>query len=351
MGVVHLAQGPDGKRVALKVLRPAHRRRPRGPRAAGPRGELAAADLEPAHRRDPGRRPARPGAVRGDPLRARALALPPRRRGGPDRRRRPAALRRRPRRGAAGGALRRGAAPRHQADQRADGGALAGPDRLRPRPGGRGPAPDPDRLAAGHARLPRAGDPVRRRRDGRLRRARLGGDRGVRGDRPAAVRQGSGDGDHGPGPARRARPAPAYPPRSTGLLRECLAEEPLDRPAVLELRTLDRRAAPARAPGPRCPNPSSGRSRSRRGQTRRRRRCSSRSRRSRRSGRSRPTPVQPQPVQARPAQPAGAPRCNPDQSSRDRCSRDRRSRTSPGRCRRKPPAGPRSCYSCSASEP
>ncbi len=39
-----------------------------------------------------------------------------------------------------------------------------------------------------------------------LRRARLGRDRGVRGDRPTAVRQGAGDGDHGPRPPRRARP-------------------------------------------------------------------------------------------------------------------------------------------------
>ena len=39
-----------------------------------------------------------------------------------------------------------------------------------------------------------------------VRRARLGDHRCVRGGGPAAVRQGAGDGDHGPGPARRARP-------------------------------------------------------------------------------------------------------------------------------------------------
>ena len=148
MGVVHLAQGPDGRRVALKVLRPhivgdteARERLAREvsslQRITSPRiAEILDADPHGA------------GALRGHPLRARALALPPRRRGGPDRRRRPAALRRLPRRGAAGRPLGRRAAPRHQADQRVDGGPLAGPHRLRPGPGGRGPAAHPDRLAA-----------------------------------------------------------------------------------------------------------------------------------------------------------------------------------------------------------
>ena len=68
------------------------------------------------------------------------------------------------------------------------------------------PPAHPHRLAARHAGLPRARDPLRRRRHHRLRRARLGRHRGVRRDRPAAVRHRPGDGDHGPGPPRRARP-------------------------------------------------------------------------------------------------------------------------------------------------
>ena len=187
MGVVHLAQGPDGRRVALKVLRPhivgdsearerlarevSSLRRITSPRIA----EILDADPHGpvpyvVTRYVPGlslyHHVAEEGPIAGG---------------------RPAPLRRLPRRGAAGGPLRRGAAPRHQADQRADGGPLAGPHRLRPGPGGRGPAPHPDRLAARDARLPRAGDPVRRRREPGLRRARLGGDRG-RSRRPAVRR-------------------------------------------------------------------------------------------------------------------------------------------------------------------
>ena len=55
-------------------------------------------------------------------------------------------------------------------------------------------------------RLPRARDPARRGRQRRLRRALLGRHRGVRRHRPGAVRPWPLDGDHGPGPARRARP-------------------------------------------------------------------------------------------------------------------------------------------------
>ena len=152
-----------------------------------------------------------------------SLALPPRGRGGRGRGRRPAALRRLPRRGAARGALRRRAAPRREADQRADGGPLAGPDRLRAGPGRRGPPAHPDRLAARYARLPRPGDPVRRRPQPGLRRPRLGRDRGVRRDRPSAVRQGAGDGDHGPGPPRRARPLRHRRPDASAAARGALA--------------------------------------------------------------------------------------------------------------------------------
>ena len=58
----------------------------------------------------------------------------------------------------------------------------------------------------GHARLPGPRDPLRRRRDHCLGRALVGGDRGVRRHRPSPVRPRPVDGDHGPGPARRARP-------------------------------------------------------------------------------------------------------------------------------------------------
>ncbi len=54
--------------------------------------------------------------------------------------------------------------------------------------------------------VPGARDPVRRRRDHRLRRALLGGHGRLRRHRQPAVRPRPVDGDHGPGPARRARP-------------------------------------------------------------------------------------------------------------------------------------------------
>ena len=54
--------------------------------------------------------------------------------------------------------------------------------------------------------LPRAGDPLRRGRHPRLRRARVGGHRRLRRDREAAVRPRPGDGRDGPRPSRGARP-------------------------------------------------------------------------------------------------------------------------------------------------
>ena len=58
----------------------------------------------------------------------------------------------------------------------------------------------------GHAGLPRARDPARRRRHHGLRRALVGGHRRLRRDRQAALRPRAVDGDHGPGPPRRAPP-------------------------------------------------------------------------------------------------------------------------------------------------
>ena len=110
--------------------------------------------------------------------------------------------------------------------QRADGGPDADPHRLRPGPGRRRPEAHPHRLAARHARLPRARDPVRRRRHHRLRRALVGRHRGVRRHRPAAVRPRPVDGDHGPGPPRRARPRPGSRTRCAQLLAEALDPEP-----------------------------------------------------------------------------------------------------------------------------
>ena len=95
------------------------------------------------------------------------------------------------------------------------------------------------------------------------------------------------------------------------LLRECLAEEPLDRPAVFELRTaideFRQQVHLARLPEPELWT-QAGRAAGRPDPGRR---CSCRSRRRRSSARShrcsrhrcQPTPVQPRPVQARPAPP------------------------------------------------
>ena len=268
MGVVHLAQGPDGKRVALKVLRPhivgdreARERLAREvsslQRISSPRiAEILDADPHGpvpfvVTRYVPGlslyHHVAEEGPIAG---------------------RRPAALRRRAGRGAPGRAPGRRAAPRHQADQRADGGALAGPDRLRPGPGGRGPAPHPDRLAARHARLPRARDPVRRRRDRRLRRARLGRDRGVRGDRAAAVRQGARRWRSWTASGAASTTSPASPSRSPGCCASASRPSRWSGRRVHELRV---RLAGALRPATRRPrrrtrrpSPSCGRCRSRR---------------------------------------------------------------------------------------
>ena len=205
MGIVHLARSRRRPGRAQDAA-PAHRRRRRGPGPAGPRGQLAEPDPQQVGRRDRRRRPVGADPVRRHPLRARPRAARPRRRGGRDLGRRPGLVRRLPRRGAGLGARGRSAAPRHQAVQRTDGGPHPDPDRLRAGPGRRRPEANPHRVAARHSGLPRSGDPVRRRRDRRLRRALLGGDRGLRRHRQPTVRARPVDGDHGPRTARRARP-------------------------------------------------------------------------------------------------------------------------------------------------
>ena len=226
MGVVHLARRGDGDRVALKVLRP----HIVGDDEARRRLAREVGSLQPGHeqvgRRDRRRRPVGADPVRRHPLRARAVAARPRARGGADRRAGPALVRRLPRRGGRLGARGRRPAPRREAVQRADGGPHPDPHRLRPGPGGRRPEAHPHRLAARHPGLPRARDPVRRRRDRRLRRALVGRDRRLRRDRPAAVRPRAVDGDHGPGPPRRARPHRACPTPLRQLLAAALDPEP-----------------------------------------------------------------------------------------------------------------------------
>ena len=243
MGVVHLAQGPDGRRVALKVLRPhivgdveARERLAREvsslQRITSPRiAEILDADPHGpvpyvVTRYVPGlslyHHVAEEGPVEGRDLLHFAGSLAE-------------AL--------AGGALGRCPAPRREADERPDGGSFTRPHRLRPGPRGRGPPAHPDRLAARHAGLPRSRDPLRRRRHRRLRRARLGCHRGLRGDRATAVRDGPGDGDHGPGTPRRARRE-----RRTGTAARPAARGPLRRAAGASQRPRAARLGRRRAP-------------------------------------------------------------------------------------------------------
>ena len=206
MGVVHLARRPGGERVALKMLRPHivgdEEARQRLAREVGSLSRVRSKWVAEIVDADPWAR----HPLRRHPLRPRSLAARPRAGGGADRGRRPAVVRRLPRRGARLGPRGGRAAPRHQAVQRADGGPHPDPHRLRPGAGRRRPQAHPHRLAAGHARLPRARDPVRRERHPRRRRPLLGGHRGLRRHRRAAVRARAVDGDHGPGPPGRARP-------------------------------------------------------------------------------------------------------------------------------------------------
>ena len=233
MGVVHLARRGDGRRPGrAQGAAPAHRRRRRGARPAGARGVVAEPDPQPVGRRDRRRRPVGARALRRHPLRPRPLAARPRARGGADRRPGPHLVRGLPRRGRRVGARGRRAAPRREAVQRADGGPHPDPHRLRPGPGRRRPQAHPHRLAARHAGLPRARDPVRRRRHHRLRRALVGGDRRLRRHRPPALRPRPVDGDHGPGPPRRARPVRHPRPAARSCSAEALDPEPHHRPTL-----------------------------------------------------------------------------------------------------------------------
>ena len=246
MGVVHLAQGPDGNRVALKVLRPhiigddearerlarevASLRRVRSPRIA----EVIDADpwgATPfvATRYVPGlslhEHARQEGPISGEDLRHFATGL------------------------AEAviavhqvGVLHRDIKPSNVLlEGRSPVLIDFGLARL-----AEDPRADAHRLAARHARLPRARDPLRRRRDDGLRRALVGGDRRVRGDRQAAVRHRSRDGDHGPGPARRARPVRGARPRCFPWCARCLAPDPADRPETAAVLASLRSAAPSR---------------------------------------------------------------------------------------------------------
>ena len=180
MGVVHLARRPGGERVALKVLRPHivgdDEIRARLAREVSSLSRVRSRWVAEIVDSDPwGDIPY--VATRYVPgLSLQELVQEE----GPIEGRRPALVRTRPGRGARDRARGRGAAPRREAVERADGGPQPDPDRLRPGPGRRRPEAHPHRLAAGHARLPRPRDPARRRRDRRLRHPLLGGHRHLR---------------------------------------------------------------------------------------------------------------------------------------------------------------------------
>ena len=174
MGVVHLARKPGGERVALKVLRPHivgdDEARARLAREVSSLSRIRSkwvaeiVDADPwgpvpfvATRYVPGYslhdQVQEEGPVRGADLiwLARSLAE-----------------------GIAtvhaAGVLHRDVKPSNVLME----GRTPDPHRLRPRPRRRRPQAHPHRLAARHARLPAAGDPARRRRDGRLRRPLVG---------------------------------------------------------------------------------------------------------------------------------------------------------------------------------
>ena len=235
MGVVHLARKPDGPRVALKILRPhivgddeARRRLAREVSSLErirSRWIAEIVDADPwaatpyvATRYVPGLslhdHVPQEGPITGPDL-AWFAQVPGRGRGQRPRRRR--------------------APPRRQAVERAPRGAHPDPHRLRSRAGRRRPQADPHRLAARHPGLPRARDPVRRRRDHGVRRPLLGGDRRLRRHRTPAVRTRSVDGDHGPGPPWRARPRrPARRPQGRAWRQPC-DPDPARRPGFAEI--------------------------------------------------------------------------------------------------------------------
>ena len=102
--------------------------------------------------------------------------------------------------------------------------------------------------------LPRARDPVRRRRDHRLRRALLGGHGGVRRHRPPAVRPRTVDGDHGPRTPRRARPQrAARRPAGRGLGAPSTPTRPTARASARSSRDWAADVPPARPAGRAAP--------------------------------------------------------------------------------------------------
>ena len=231
MGVVHLARKPGGPRVALKVLRPHivgdDEARARLAREVGSLERIRSrwiaeiVDADPwgptpyvATRYVPGLSlhdfVPEEGPIEGADLRWFASGLAE---------------------GVASVHAVGRAAPRRETVQRADGGPRADPDRLRSGPRRGRPEADPHRLVPRYAGLPRPRDPPRRRRDDRVRRALLGGDRGLRRHRAPALRARAVDGDHGPGTPRRARPERAArrpAPRSSR--RRSIPTRPAARP-------------------------------------------------------------------------------------------------------------------------
>ena len=232
MGVVHLARrggrrSGSRSRCCGRTSSATTRRAP-----AGPRGRLAVPDPQPVGRRDRRRRPVGADPVRRHPLRPGPVAARLRARGGPDHGQDLTWFADVPRRGRRLGARGRRPAPRRQALQRADGGPDADPDRLRPGPGRRRPEADPHRLAARHARAtsrPRSCTATTPRTASDVHSWAATVAFAATGRPPFG--RGPVDGDHGPGPPRRARPH--RPPRPAApVLAAALDPEPARRPTL-----------------------------------------------------------------------------------------------------------------------